>query len=139
MIPLLAALGILVVLSAAGLLRRAWRRRRLRTLEIDVTRAIGRAERAETRDDARDAWGEVATLEAELAQAYPAATLDGGVAREGAVAASRKAGDATRAAELADRYRAEPGLTPARRDALDAALRPLSAHRRAIRRQFEEP
>jgi hypothetical protein len=94
------------------------------TLNRLVTDAIWRAEELESRGipSASLAWGEVSSLEEDLAKAHPVAEPEGRIARRGAVRAALKAGDYARAYALADRYLAEDAAPESLRTALREIL-----------------
>ncbi len=87
-----------------------------------VTAAIFRAEGLER--DAHAAFAEVSRLEEEIAAICPAGTLEGDVARRGAVTAALSANDPQRAVNLAREYLAGPvaisGLLELQAEALAA-------------------
>ncbi|MBM3459636.1 MAG: hypothetical protein FJX77_14030 [Armatimonadetes bacterium] len=92
-------------------------------LDILVSVAIRRAEvLAEEGDPGTPAaWREVRLYEELLSRITAPTTVEGGVARVGAVYAALAAGDRLDAEELAEKYRAE-GLTDERRARLDTIL-----------------
>lgn len=93
-------------------------------LERLVSFAILRAEAlVDQRLPARAAWLEVLAVELELAERFPPESIEGGIARAGAVAAALSAGELTKAKQLAERFVAEPELTAERRKALDRLVR----------------
>jgi len=77
-----------------------------------VTSAIWRAQQLEAFGvgSASQAWAEVSSVEEELAKRFPISQGEGRIARRGAVRAALKAGDYTRAQELADCYANEKVL-----------------------------
>jgi len=77
-------------------------------LNRSVTRAILRAEALPPGSwDAERAFRDVADLEEEIAAIAGAHTVEGEVARLGAVTASMSAGDLVRAVQMAERYLAD--------------------------------
>ena len=78
------------------------------TLNTLVSGAIWRAEQLDDIRPSSSAWADVASFEEELAKALPVSDPQGRIARRGAVSASLKAADFTRAHSLAERYLAEP-------------------------------
>lgn len=91
----------------------------LEELNHSVTSAILRAEALPAGSwKAERAFREVAELEQELAAIVGAQTVEGEVARLGAVAASLSAGDLLRAVQLAERYLAD-GLSDRSRRKLE--------------------
>ena len=89
-----------------------------------VSIAIRRAELLdEMRVPSAAAWREVLLYEQQLAEITSASTIPGGIARVGAVSAALACGERQKAAQLAQRYRAETGLWEERRRALDRAFR----------------
>jgi len=88
-----------------------------------VTNAILRAERLELRSwEAQRAFREVADLEEEIATLAGAQSLEGEIARLGAVTAALSSGEPLRALQLGERYRSE-ALSDATRAKLDELLR----------------
>lgn len=89
-----------------------------------VTSAIWRAEQLEEHGvgSAPLAWGEVSSLEEELAKSFPASQPEGRIARRGAVRAALKAHDFARAQALVGRYLAEKDAPRALRTALRQLL-----------------
>lgn len=74
-------------------------------LNVEVTRAILSAERLPSgAPEASAAWARVSAAEEALAEAHPAGTVEGDVARAGAVRAAARAGDSARARALSLRY-----------------------------------
>ena len=104
------------------------------TLNTLVSGAIWRAEQLEALGvrPASQAWGEVSSLEEELAKAIPASESEGRIARRGAVRAALKAGDYSRAHALADGYLAEEAaprsLTTALRKILEEDAQAMTSH-----------
>jgi hypothetical protein len=94
------------------------------TLHVLVTSAIWRAEQLDEMrvSTAPLAWGEVSTLEEQLAAALPVSEPEGRIARRGAVRAALKADDPGRAHALAERYLSEAGVPKALRVALREIL-----------------
>lgn len=92
-------------------------------LDILVSIAIMRAESLDETGSpaASEAWAEVMAYEMRLAEITRPDDLPGGLARVGAVTAGLAAGRRVEAIELADRYLAEPGLSPERSAALSKA------------------
>lgn len=83
----------------------------LRTL---VTGSIWKAQELEAMGlPADSAWLEVSRIEEKLAEALPLASAEGRVARRGALRSALKAGDAVRAAQLAQRLFEEARQDPA--------------------------
>jgi hypothetical protein len=89
-----------------------------------VTSAIWRAQQLESLGigSASQAWSEVSSIEEELAKTHPISQGQGRIARRGAVRAALKAGDYTRAQQLADSYASEKGATKALKTALREML-----------------
>ena len=77
----------------------------LADLDMQLTDAIFRAEREGAGSPAADAaYGEVSVLEQRVARTMPADTIEGALARVGAVAAALRASDWLRATMLVDEY-----------------------------------
>jgi hypothetical protein len=102
------------------------------TLNTLVTDAIWRAEELETRGipSASLAWGEVSSIEEDLAKALSVSAADGRIARRGAVRAALKSRNYKRAYELADRYLGEENapesLKTALREILEEYTQPIA-------------
>jgi hypothetical protein len=81
----------------------------LRELNARVTSAIFRAEHLPPGSLEADlAFDEVSQVEAEIARRTTPDTVEGAIARRGAVTAARRAHDVLRALSLAETYLAEP-------------------------------
>lgn len=97
---------------------------RMPDLNQAVTLAIFRAERLAGVERER-AFVEVSNLEEQIAGICPSGTLEGDVARRGAITAAVSSRDFLRASVLVDRYLAEapqaPGLVDLRDDIFRAA------------------
>jgi len=108
-------------------------------LNRKVSMAILRAERladAEAPDagpggaETQIAYAEVSRWEEALAALHPADRMEGAIARLGAVTAALRAGDETRAWQLARRYLAEPALDEEDRGRIREAFTRVPATRR---------
>jgi hypothetical protein len=93
-------------------------------LDTFVSIAIRRAEILDEQmsPQAGDAWSEVMTYEARLAEITRPEDLPGGVARVGAVTAALAAGRRSEASRLAGLYLAEASLPAERREAIRRAF-----------------
>lgn len=100
----------------------------IRSANVRVTSAVLRAERMERDGEAGAvaAFAEAADAEEELARLHAAGTLEGAVARVGAIRACVKSGQRERAGALAARYLADPELAAQRHEEIRALLRPPS-------------
>jgi len=89
-----------------------------------VSGAIWRAEQLEEHQvgSASLAWGEVSSLEEELATVLSVSLPEGRIARRGAVRAALKARDYARAHSLAERYAADEGAPESLRAAFSSML-----------------
>jgi hypothetical protein len=86
-----------------------------------VTSAIFRAEHLpEDSWEAQAAFHDVSILEEEIAGRTSAGVVEGAIAREGAVRAAMRAGEALRALSLAMRYLEDPDVTDGSRVELEA-------------------
>lgn len=97
--------------------------RTLTQLNSEVTDAILAAERLERSGvtvESRRAWQEVSRIEEAIAGELAAKTLQGAIARCGAVSAAFSAEDWARVSALAARYLADPSLHAADRADIEA-------------------
>ncbi len=99
---------------------------RMHELNREVTTAILRAEHLPPGNDRDLAFVEVGRLEEAIAEICPAGTLEGNVARCGAVTAALSAGDPARALLLASRYLEELTPLPGMETLRDEALKVLA-------------
>lgn len=94
---------------------------RMRALNQQVTAAIFVAEHLPEGPERRLAFVEVGRLEQAIAERCPVGTLEGNVARRGAVTAALSSGDPRGALLLIDKYSLEvPGMVALRDEALRA-------------------
>lgn len=93
-------------------------------LNAQVTDAILQAERLpEGSQERRDAFLRVSQIEEQLAAEHPADTLEGEIARVGAVAAAVAAAQPERALELGTRWLGEGVLCGATREVVESYMR----------------
>lgn len=101
---------------------------RMPSLNSSVTLAIFRAERFPLPSPEREmAFVEVSRLEEEIASICPSGTLEGDVARRGAITAAISSHDWLRATVLAERYLLESPQAPGLEELRDEALREASS------------
>jgi len=96
---------------------------RLDYLNSRVTSAILHAEHLSLGRERQAAYWEVANLEEEIAMICPAGTVEGDVARHGAITASIEANELVRAYALANRYLSETPSAPGLEELKDEILR----------------
>lgn len=119
-------------------------------LDVAVTVAIDRAERLPAdSSEARAAYAEVSSIEEALAALHPAMSVEGAVARVGAITAALRASQWARAEALAQRYLSDAQLAAARRAQIEEAFRTMTPqpvadltslrrHRMSVRSRFQE-